>query len=175
MIEKERLKELIEQGATIWFYEDLSGIEIIDLKENGYKYEIGVVDADDREHLLKTSISKYGKSIDDWWWFSGLFETKEELDWYIEFGCIERTERLELPTWEELGKKKEHYINFTTKRWTKCWLAIDMPYKNDFGKILITYADTDNNYYIVYDKRLTKENYTLACRKAKELFLGEKK
>ena len=102
------------------------------------------------------------------------FDTKEEAEWQIEFGNITRTETLELPTWEDLQSKTEHYIRFNTKRWTKCWLAIDMPYKNDVGKILITYADTDNNYHIIYDKRLTKENYTRACRKCKELFLGEK-
>lgn len=115
---------------------------------------------------VKPLANLFGISCDEF-----LENTDNPLVWEKEFGCIERTERLELPTWEELDKKKEHYISFTTKGWTKCWLAIDMPYKNDFGKILITYADTDNKYYIIYDKRLTKENYTLACRKAKELFL----
>lgn len=164
MITKERLEELIEQGATIWFYEDLIGIEIIDLKEKGYKYEIGVADADDREHLLKTSISKYGKSIDDWWWFSGLFETKEDLDWYIEFGCIERTERLELPTWEEFNGQK--FVWFFDKDHKSCCLH----YLACSNQIFI---NVDGDVISIGD--LTKENYTLACRKAKELFLGEKK
>jgi hypothetical protein len=160
MIEKERLKELIEQGAIIYELFENKNINQIQLENNWTVLNGG----------LYKDIN-YIRSF----WIGDLFETKEEAEWHKEFGCIERTERLELPTWEELGKKKEHYINFTTKGWTKCWLEIYMPYKNDFGKILITYADTDNKYYIVYDKRLTKENYTLACRKCKELFLGEKK
>ena len=159
MIEKERLQELIEQGATIWFYEDLSGIEIIDLKEDGCKYEIGIVDADNREHLLRTSISKYGKSIDDWWWFSGLFETKEELDWYIEFGCIERTERLELPTWEEFDAQK--FVWFFDKDHRPCCLH----YLNCNNMIFVNVGGA-----VIEIGEYTKENYTIACRKCVELF-----
>jgi hypothetical protein len=163
MITKERLEELIEQCATIWFYDDISGFEKINMKENDYKYEIGVADADDREHLLKTSIGKYGKYIDDWWWFSGLFETKEELDWYIEFGCIERTERLVLPTWEEIQK----YERFDFK--DKYNHSYTLHYISGFKNLAISGWSTE------YYAPATKENYTIACRKAKELFLGEKK
>lgn len=173
MIEKERLEELIEQGATIWFYEDLSGIEIIDLKETDYKYEIGVVDADDREHLLQTSISKYGKSIDDWWWFSGSFETKEELDWYKEFGCIERTERLELPTWEEFIKfgENSHYGFNEIKRFDNVRFGYCCRPDGSDGSL---YIDQDGKTMFL-TSMITKENYTLACRQCKELFLGEMK
>ena len=173
MITKERLEELIEQGATIWFYEDLIGIEIIDLKEKGYKYEIGVADADDREHLLKTSISKYGKSIDDWWWFSGLFETKEDLDWYIEFGCIERTERLELPTWEEFSEMSSFI--FENKDGINLEMAIWCCDREDLQIKTIKITNFNDWNIRLFEQPLTKENYTIACRKAKELFLGEKK
>lgn len=56
------------------------------------------------------------------------YNIKEEAaEWHKEFGNITRTETLKLPTWEELKNKTEHYISFSTKRWTKCWLAIYAP------------------------------------------------
>ena len=166
MISKERLEVLIEKGATIYEVK-YNNINPVSLKNKirfiSEKNSVIVFEPRKNE---KYKHHKY---------FKNLFETLEEAEWHKEFSCIERTERLELPTWEELQRKTEHYINFNTKRWTRCWLAIDMPYKKSIGKILITYADSNNDYYIIYDGRLTKENYIFACRKCKELFLGESK
>ena len=160
MITETRLQELIDQKATIYEVKH-NKVKSIELKwkvEIGYKSQYIVV-YPSTKFLIRCYCNR-------------LFETQEEAEWHKEFGNITRTETLELPNWEELKNKKEHYISFSTKKWTKCWLAIDMPYRNDFGKILITYADSEKNYHILYDKRLTKENYILACRKCKELFLG---
>lgn len=162
MITKERLQELIEQRATVYVS--------IGKKNKIKAIELRRCDVEDDGIMLKSVCLE--KTF--FYKLRDICETREQAEWHKEFGNITRTERLELPTWEELQNKTEHYISFSTKKWTKCWLAIDMPYRNDFGKILITYADSDKNYHIVYDKRLTKENYTLACRKCKELFLGEK-
>lgn len=89
-----------------------------------------------------------------------LENTENPLVWEKEFGCIERTERLELPTWEE---SKEC-----------CTICC-------FDDVEFDYFVHDNTYclyqdcYKLLDLEATKENYTFACRKAKELFLGEKK
>lgn len=154
MITKERLEELIEQGATIWSINKSGNINPVKTNKT---CEI------QRQYLMKEGqIYSYIEQT---------FETEEEAKWFAEFGCIARTQRLVLPTWEE---------------------TIDLVYSGSFGVQTIIKFDKckfgyklqlDGNVYIFVDKgtdtvfmgSLTKENYTLACRKTKELFLGEKK
>lgn len=93
-----------------------------------------------------------------------------------ETGCIERTERLELPTWEEFDKKG--YIEFVGKEATK--LILEKTLTIDYDREPISYyvleiLIDDYNHTLLFKAEYTKENYTLACRKAKELFLGENK
>jgi hypothetical protein len=147
MITKERLQELIEQGATI-YNSSFNRVRLFTLNKNMF-YEDG-------------ELLEYDRYIGEYvsWKVSELFETKQDAEWYREFGCIERTERLELPTWEE-SKECD----------TICC----------FGDVAFDYFVHDNTYclyqdcYKLLDLEATKENYILACRKAKELFLGEKK
>jgi hypothetical protein len=147
MITKERLEELIEQEATIYFIYNNN----VDEKEGVYK---------DDFILSETYVSIYWNTRSHQIKYEYLFETKEDAEWYREFGCIERTERLELPTWEE-SKECD----------TICC----------FGDVAFDYFVHDNTYGLYQDCRklldleATKENYTLACRKCVELFLGEKK
>lgn len=137
MITKERLEELIEQGATIYSV-DTSNKTILSFK------------ICKNENDIKLTEKQYA-------FFEKCFETKAEAEWHAEFGCIERTERLELPTWEEFWNSGQT-IWFTGKDGGQYGLSI---YNRE---ILL------NDTYIGY---LDKENYTLACRKCKELFLGE--
>lgn len=94
----------------------------------------------------------------------------EKAKWQEEFGHIERTERLGFPAWEEIPfNNYGHYIKkFTIKN--NC---------DYFGRLVI-----DNNVIRVmgvvqgclfeeyFNEIRSKENYILACRKCKELFLG---
>lgn len=165
MIEKERLEKLIEQGATI--YEVKYGsINPVDLKNKikliNYKY--GMISFEPRKDEKYLS-HKY---------FKNLFETKEEAEWQLEFGNITRTETLNLLTWEEF--QKEGYCKFNSKDGRNLVIEysviFDFDSKNhkDYINILDT-KDYDHNRIFVSD--YTKDGYTLACRKAKELFLGE--
>lgn len=170
MIEKKRLEKLIKQGATIWT-NNICPIKLVN--DNQHNIELY------KDCLY---IEEEFKSKSNIWWedytkeFKDLFETKEEAEWHKEFGCIERTERLELPTWEEFDKKG--YIEFVGKEATKLilekTLTIDCdrePISYYVLKILVN----DYDHRLLFEAEYTKENYTLACRKAKELFLGEKK
>lgn len=172
MITKERLEELIEQCATIWYWEYGKLRE----RELNKSYHTNIFM--DKEWLCKsycdfdddvkiTHIAPFFK----------VFETKEDAEWYKEFGCIERTERLELPTWEEFLELNRHCIefHFITKEGEINYLVIsDMYMHNDMLKPkdewTIVIHNEDDEY--IFEKPLTKENYTLACRKAKEIFLG---
>ena len=151
MITKERLKELIEQGATIysthWKEEvDLSlPCKIVDRVINSVLTEVLIVDE--------------GKGFTPNYLLSNLTEDVEGAKWAEEFGCIERTERLELPTWEDLQKE----FIFKAKSGKIIYLTHD--------EKTIFLEDEDWN---ILRLPLTQENYTKACRKCKELFLGGK-
>ena len=159
MISKERLEELIEQGATIWGVYDYS-----------YSYDkpnkkVEFIDLD--------GFYNYYKDIDEFIMYQGdyseLFETEEEAKWFAEFGCIERTERLELPTWEEFKNKKTKHVCFMGKD-TFCFFELyEDKQKN---RLILLDHDCDYEYF---NEELTKENYTTACGLCKEFFLGEKK
>ena len=150
MITKERLKELIEQGATIYEV-DTFGVNDIILKQGDYVEENGVLHT-------QVIVGGYNYFYDE-----RLFEAKIDAEWHKEFGCIERTERLELPTWEEFNEKK--FVWFFDKDHKSCCLH----YLGCSNQIFI---NVDGDVIGIGD--LTKETYNLACRKCKELFLGEK-
>lgn len=154
MIEKKRLEELIEQGATIYEvkYNNINPVSLTNKIRDVY-YKNGVIAFEPRPDE-KYLHHKY---------FKNLFETKEEAEWHREFGCIERTEKLELPTWEEFEEKK--FVWFFNSYHKCCCLH----YLNCNNKIFINNGDE-----VIEIGDFTKENYILACRKCKELFLGEK-
>lgn len=147
MITKERLEQLIKQGATIYYHKLESG------------------DYFDRLDLTHSWVSNNINDIEP----DRLFETKEELEFDIEFGNITRTERLELPSWEEI--KKEKHFSFLDYHWI--YRAIEI--KNN--KIYFDFSIDGDYYEEDYEQwkpvEATKENYLEACRMAKKLFLGE--
>ena len=159
MISKERLEELIEQGATIYELYMNKNILEIQLKTDWFVMQDGLYERKLSKHPFRS------------WQIGNLYETKEDAEFVREFGCIERTERLELPTWEE--GKAEH-CKFNTPNGSSYLLTT---------RIMTGYSIEKENPYIIRIQKLgecesfidfeyTKENYTLACRKAKELFLG---
>ena len=161
MITKERLKKLIEECATI-YSNDYGEIQLI--KEN----DLILYDNGQNNYILYAlePNKKYHNEIFD----EDLFETEEEAKWFAEFGCVERTEKLELPTWEEVSRDLQNVPagNYVIK---------------EFDDVSLEYIKYRNGNYAVigvykYDDRLeleaTKENYIKACRKCVELFKGEK-
>ena len=162
MIERKRLEELIEQNAIVYY---VANNEICQL-ELTYKHNIYLT----VEGYYICLYGNNGLQI----YGDKLFESKaeaEEAEWYKEFSDIERTERLELPTWEEF-LKTSNFI-FESKDRTEMDMAIWFNSQNDDIKtIRITNLNDWNICY--FELPLTQENYTLACRKAKELFLEGK-
>ena len=111
---------------------------------------------------VKPLANLFGISCDEF-----LENDESLLYWEKEFGCIKRTEKLELPTWEEIKvdfiDNKRELGNYVVCVFDDCSIDIVVCCTGD---IMISI------YEINFYKELTKENYTLACRKAKELFLG---
>ena len=154
MITRERLEELIQQSADIYMARYYT--EGIHLEPENFE-------ANYKELVFKYKI--YAVLLED------LFETKEEAEWYKEFGNITRTETLELPTWEEFHGKtyyNKHYGIIFQGKASGCTYQM---YEELTPENIIIY-DTDCQD-IVFSKPPTKENYTLACRKCRELFLGK--
>ena len=150
MISKERLEEIIKNKGVVWVYSTYSKpYRILPITFNG-----------ERE------INPHTFCLN--WNVKNIFETKEDAEWYKEFSCIERTERLELPTWEEFDQS-EKLIRFIGKFGQKC--KIDGYFNLDLQSGFIDV--TENGSSQINLPEYNKENYILACRKAKELFLGE--
>lgn len=155
MITLKRIGELIAQEKGCYVLDNNIGYVHLKLK-----YEPEIYTNGENNFILYVYCNdekKYKEEIFD----EDLFETLEEAEWYKEFGCIERTERLELPTWEEFIEMEE--VCFWKKN-----------HRQTVIRILGTkYIAVETSYERFFTGDLTKENYILACRKAKELFLGE--
>jgi hypothetical protein len=153
VISRERLKELIEKEEPIYVvkYGD---------------YEKKQINKHITHDFYDDCIMWWGYLPRKEWKYEHCFETEEEAKWYCEFGCIERTERLELPTWEEAENINKYIIcEFDWYRLLMC------PADNigDTGWIGI---DSGGNCELYHWDNANKENYLKACQKCKELFLG---
>ena len=163
MISKEKLEELIKQGAKVWCICDYTYDESKPNKKIEY-YDLSNEDI----CISPAEFRDYGLRVFDalGYWndirFECLFETLEEAEWHKEFGSIERTERLKLPTWEEIQKYER--FDFKDKNCNKYTIH----FISGFKTLAITGIISVEFY-----EEATKKNYIKACRKAKELFLGE--
>ena len=155
MITNERIDELLRQKAKIWGVGKQGNVFCVGLKFRPETLK--------NKKWLENKYEVYSK----------FFETEEDAKWFAEFGCIERTERLELPTWEEFIKfgENSHYGFNEIKRFDNVWFGYCCRPDGSDGSL---YIDKDGETMFL-TSMITKENYTLACRKCKELFLGEKK
>lgn len=164
MIEKERLEELIKQGSTIY---STSWKEEIDLSQ--YWCEVFEMDWDGK--IIYKLVVHEDDEHNPMYSLDGLTEDIESAKWEEEFGCIERTIKLDLPKWEEIEKDKHfHYLRLYIINSTKLFIEI-YKFTNNIKIEYHTGCKLDDERYNE-NWKLTKENYTIACRKAKELFLG---
>lgn len=163
-ISRERLEELIKEGKTIYS---------LDTKLYGPVKWLELENKLDSLEFNKDGEVKLFIIDNGWWhWFNlkDLYEDVEDVKWFLEFGNITRTERLDLPSWEEFRviggfvfyDYKQNPISVKI-----CLDPVNVAPCND----CIYIADSKNEYFC---KPKTKENYIKACRKAKELFLGGK-
>lgn len=149
MIEKERLEELIEQGATIYVHNE---------RYIGYCLLTSNMYCDDEMLYIQ------GDDEGEIEYLEHLFETKEEAEEYAEFGNITRTERLELPSWE-LFKDRYKGIGFKVEDYIyKCFAdGIEIEILQFWGR----------GCKSIFKAPLTRENYNEARRLCIKLFKGE--
>ena len=154
MITEERLKELIQQRATV-YANGFGEIELI--PEN----DIEIYANGNNSYILYAlePNRKYKNEI----FAEELFETKEDAEFAEEFQNITRTETLSLPTFEEF--KKTQLFSFVGEDWN----VYTIYYLSSFKTLAIAGINRTKYY-----GEATKENYLEACKIAKKLFLGEK-
>lgn len=174
MITKERLEELIKQDATIYAVDYEHRMEQIKLVARVMGVSVDKYNKiHDCEPMLYSQLCGIFRDICPISW---LFETKEEAEWYKEFGCITRAERLELPTWDEIDKEYNK-SKYKRKKFGTYEIVKFVGKKTENDYVLEIFVDNYTKKFICLScfvrQPLTKENYTLACRKAKELFLGD--
>ena len=173
MISEETLLKKIENGETVWLIEQCV---IEELK------------------LPKYTTFVYGDflNVDDKPWgvpLKNLFETKEKAEWELEFGNITRTERLELPEWEDLFNPKlikanclcgDDYFSWKYRDLEICKTKVDEALVLMVFNWRRTLKHRGDKWLwedvgIVFQEPLTYENYIKACRLCKKLFSeGEK-
>ena len=166
MITKERLEELIKEEKGCYILANAYTIGYIHLNK---RYEPIIKTNEDGYNLWVFTSNEYDfrDCINDY----NLFETKEEAEWYLEFGNITRTETLELPSWEEVQEMLKVDCNecqIVEKYNIKLYLEV-----NRYIPIQIKLFVDYGTYYEKFNWNLSKENYIEACRMAKNLFLGE--
>lgn len=157
MITKERLEKLINKEASVW-----------------------VISEDDEVFLYKFSKTEcIGMLI--WYkdyacvsiWPETCFETKEDAEFALKYQNIQRTDHLNLPTYEEfikdyrtLGENlilDEKCVMFNCKTNVYSLYAADEE----------IWIGREIDGVALFHEDLNKENYIKACELCRKLFLGE--
>lgn len=159
MITKERLEELIEKGAEIWKIED--GI-VYPLRKDHYEY--WRIKEDRLEWYWKIVPSGFNYIS-----FEHLFETKADAEEYAEFGNITRTERLELPTFDELFDEifAGSFGIHTIQRFDNVQIRYKLLLSGVAWLFVVKGKDE------LFTSPLSRENYNEARRLCVKLFKGE--
>lgn len=177
MIKKERLLQLIKQGATIWhFAENNDNFERTIVREISLKNCKPIIrsfsNVKDVFIGLNYQSPNRGNYAIDENEFEYIFEYKEDVEEYAEFGNITKTERLKLPFWSDIFPDKENHFYHGTYN---CWWDDCCKY-NIYINAFITDNNFEKGYFDINGHRefgITKESYTNIRRYAVKLFYGE--
>lgn len=157
-ISKERLEELIKEGATIYSLDEQVKYPIPIFLKDG---ENAVVN----DNELVNSVRVIDK-------IENLYETQKQAEWSLNYQHATRTEELNLPMWEEIitdDKYKYHYglsfFDFDNYR-----LIVCVPNEDDNTEFIG--IDVDGNTELYHWDEATEENYIKACDLCLKLFKG---
>lgn len=159
MIEKSRLEELINQGATI--YEAKYGkVNPIDFTKQKVRF------ISEKQNMIEFEPSMTEKYLNHKY-FHRLYETKEQAEWASKYQHIPRTEWLDLPTWED-WQRLHKYGQYATSFYNK----------GNYYELIVFFDKikvTKQNYGLttLFEEPATEENYIKACDLCVKLFKGE--
>lgn len=161
-ITKSRLKELIDEGATVYLLKK-NEIESIRLTDNHYI----------EGPLLILDIDPILPFYENEYFLTDLYEHKADAEWDLEFKNVEKRIKFVRPM---LFRKVSEYI-FKVNEEARTSLNHNI-YVN-YGFILNVSDDFTLRLSckgeIIFEKPFNEENYTEACRLIKKLFMGVEK
>lgn len=158
MIKKERLEELLKQGAIIW-HNDYGEIKLGETN-----CEIAEVRTMSGVHMQWVLCFEYEYNNKKQWAELDIEELEENIEsakWHYEIDA-NRIEYFEPPTWEEFEREHKPY-RFISKGGLRETIYIFD--KNVNNKLL----SAGSKFF----GKPTKENYIKACEYARSLFLGD--
>ena len=151
-ITKERLKELIEQEATVCIIDSWGVIWEEKLSQSHF---VGI--ADEEESLMRQYTLNDADLID---YIRNIYENKEDAEFVAKYHTS-IVEKFEPPTYEEFVEMEE-------------WCFFQKNHTQTIIRVLGTkYLGVETNFERYFTGDLSKENYIKAVEKAKKLFLGE--
>ena len=159
MITKERLEELIKEGATIWWLPGKMALKIC-LNDSYYV---------DYQDMLCCKRLNYNERIEHISW---LFETEEQAEWHLKYHK-NRIETLDLLMWEDFIKEDNFVFKFYVKK-KEYSMYIFVKNKNTNNCRILIRADDREQDWLVFEEPATEENYIKACDLCLKLFEGEK-
>ena len=162
---KERLEELIKQGATIWS------------NTIWYHGKINLINSDTDEYRIiednfdNVYLSHHAKGTDDCydgqWDLEELREDVDRAEWEYKI-YAERTERFEPPMWDDI---EDYFFVFITREKNG---YIVWKFETIKGKYSNSGISVWNDEYELYVADATKENYEKACEIVRDLFKEKK-
>lgn len=158
-ITKKRLHELIKQKGMIYWITNRRVRLVFDLSLA--KIQIRDLDCVIDYPLLNNSI-----------WcipYKELTDSKDDVDWYQEFGKVEITKELVLPTWEEVENMNKFIVCEIDD-----WYRLMVHFPQEIDETGFIGIDAGGNCEIYHWDGANKENYTLACRQFVKIFKGER-
>ena len=166
MITKERLVNLINQEATIWWDGHF------EIKLNPIQYS--VEKAYDGKIVLWYQPKDEPSGYDWGWELKDLREDVDRAKWEYDMYTT-RTERFEPPMWEDFSYYEFQFINYENGHARKIIFEVLKKQDNKAktgGHISILNSTLLKDIYEV--ETPTKENYEKACEMVRDLFKGKK-
>ena len=149
-ISKERLEELIKEGATVYALDKQVKYPILIFLKDGENVVVN-------DNELVNSVRVIDK-------IENLYATQKEAEWALKYHAT-RTEELNLPMWNEFITYNENIgVSFVGEDWVVYELSNDIDIYHK-PRILLT---ADGEYFEEW--QATEENYIKACDLCLKLF-----
>ena len=162
----ERMYVTGSDGYTYLIINEVGSVNLNVCRDCGVVYLAGK----NFEKINKTRPEEIVGSQEYYYHKYNIKKTKEK-KWDSDFSNITRTITLKLPTWGEFHKKTyygEHYGVIFQGQETGCFYQMC----EHLNPNSITIYNMDS-HDIIFSMPQTEENYILACKKCRELFLGK--
>ena len=160
MITKERLDELIKEGATVWS----STLECeITLNKKCYVY------LDDNNSYRLFVFDDFG--CEGFLYLEDLEEDAETTKFKLKYQNITRTDTLSLPTYQEVNNERVYEQYFCNNIGNNFYFGIAN--YGTYPTISVTCVNDFRNKYKPFEKKFTKTNFYKACELCRKLFLGK--